>query len=85
MATSPGIKIRPLTIVLIVVAVLFVILAAVYFTTAANKLPSLLPGHDAHATRHHTKHGIAMIALAAVSLIGAWFTTSPGAERPPAA
>ena len=55
----------------------FVVLAVVYFVTPANQLPSVFPGHTAHATRHHTKHGLAAFAVAVVALIGAWFTTAP--------
>jgi len=71
------IQIRPLTIALIVLAALFVVTGFVYFTTAAKSLPAFFPGHDAHLASKHTKHGIAMIGLAVLSLIGAWFTTAP--------
>lgn len=68
---------RPLAWLLIAVAVIFVVIAIVYLVTAANALPSFFPGHTANATKHHTKHGIAALAVAAVALIGAWFTTAP--------
>ena len=71
------IQIRPLTIALIVLAALFVVAGFVYFPTAAKSLPAFFPGHDAHLASKHTKHGIAMIGLAVLSLIGAWFTTTP--------
>jgi hypothetical protein len=71
------IKIRPLTIALVVLAALFVVAGFVYFTTAAKSLPAFFPGHDSSLASKHTKHGIAMIGLALLSLIGAWFTTSP--------
>jgi hypothetical protein len=54
-----------------------VVLAVVYFVTPADQLPSVLPGHQAGITRHHTKHGIAMLGLAVLACIGAWFTTAP--------
>jgi hypothetical protein len=66
-----------LTWLLLAVAVVFVVLAVVYFVTPANQLPSVLPGHDVHVTRHHTKHGIAMLGLAVLACVGAWFTTAP--------
>ena len=59
------------------VGIAFVALGLVYLTTAADKLPSLLPGHEAHVTRHHVKHGIAMFGLAVIAWVGAWFTTAP--------
>jgi cytochrome b561 len=75
--TSPRFQLRPLTWLLLAVAVVFVVLAAVYFVTAADQLPSVLPGHQAHVTRHHTKHGIAMLGLAVLALVGAWFSSAP--------
>jgi hypothetical protein len=75
----PKLQFRPLTAVLLAVGVVFVVLAIVYFTTAASSLPSVLPGHQAGSTRHHTKHGIAMLALAVLAWVGAWFSTAPAA------
>ena len=77
MSTAPRFQMRPLTWLLVGVALVFVVLAVVYFVTPANQLPSVLPGHDAHLTKHHVKHGLAMLGIAAVALIGAWFTTAP--------
>ena len=77
MSTTPRIQIKPLTWVLIGVAIVFAILAVIYFVTAANQLPSFFPGYSKAVTRHHTKHGLVMLGLAVVALIGAWFTTAP--------
>jgi amino acid permease len=77
MSTTPRIQMRPLTWLLIAVAVVFVVIAVVYLVTAANQLPSFFPGHAPHATKHHTKHGLAALGLAVLALIGAWFTTAP--------
>jgi hypothetical protein len=71
------IKIRPLTIVLIVLSVIFVAAGIYYFVTPAHNLAAFVPGHEAHGSNHHIKHGIAMIGLAVLALIGAWFTTTP--------
>ena len=76
MATQK-IKIRPLTIVCFVLAGAFVAAGIYYVVTPAHSLAAFVPGHDAHAAKHHTKHGIAMFGLAALSLIGAWFSTAP--------
>jgi hypothetical protein len=70
-------RIRPLTILLVIVAIGFIALGVVYFTTPAHSLPALMPGHEAHSTHHHIKHGIAMVGLAVLILIAAWFTTAP--------
>ena len=76
MTRTSGIKIQPLTVVLAVLGVVILLVAIVYFTKSANDLPSFFPGHQAGVTRHHTKHGLALVALAVVTWIGAWFTTA---------
>jgi drug/metabolite transporter (DMT)-like permease len=57
-------------LVLIVLGVILLILAGVYFMMPADQLPSFLPGHEAGVTRVHTKHGI-VAAVAGVVLIAA--------------
>jgi hypothetical protein len=71
-------RLRPLTALLIALGVLFIVLAIVYFTTAASSLPSFIPGHQAGLSRHHVTHGVAMVGLAVLAWIGAWFSTAPG-------
>ncbi len=66
-----------LVIMSIVLAVVFVLLAVVYFTTAAQDLPGFVPGHKTGSTRLHTKHGIAMLVLGAFSVAGAWMLSGP--------
>ena len=73
-------RIRPLTILLVVLAIALVAGGVVYFTETAHDLPAFFPGHDVHSTTHHTKHGLALITLAVLALGAAWFTTAP--ERP---
>jgi amino acid permease len=80
MAPGRSIQFRPATALLVLVAIGCIVVGVIYLTTAADKLPSLLPGHQAHVTRHHTKHGIAMFGLAVLALVGAWFTTAPAGE-----
>lgn len=53
-------------------ALIFVAVAIVYFTRSAQDLPAFLPGHQAGLTRHHTKHGIAMLGLAVFAVICGW-------------
>ena len=73
-------RIRPLTIVLVLLGLALTAGGIVYFTETAHNLPAFFPGHDVHSTTHHTKHGLAMITLALVAFAGAWFTTAP--DRP---
>jgi hypothetical protein len=72
-----NVRIRPLTIGLVLLAAVLVAIGVVYFTKTAGDLPSFFPGHAAHSTKHHVKHGIALIMLALLALGAAWFTTAP--------
>lgn len=66
-----------------VAALVFVVLAVVYFTRSAQDLPAFLPGHQAGLTRHHTKHGIAMLVLAVLAVVGGWMLSGqPDADAP---
>jgi hypothetical protein len=65
----------------VLLAAALVAIGVVYFTKTAADLPGFFPGHAAHSTKHHVKHGIAMITLALLALGAAWFTTAP--ERSP--
>jgi len=78
--TAAKFRFRPATALLVALAVVFVVVGIVYLAKTANDLPGFFPGHQAGSTKHHTKHGLAMFALAALSLVGAWFTTAPGKD-----
>jgi len=71
------IRFRPLTGLLIAVAGVFVLVGVIYLTKTAGNLPAFFPGHQAHSAHKHTKHGLAVFGLAAISLVAAWFTTAP--------
>ena len=63
------------TVVLIVVAVAMAVVAVVYFSESAAKLPSFFPGHQAGSSHHHSKHGIAAAIVAVLALAGAWLSS----------
>ncbi len=63
----------------IVLGVLLLVVAVVYFVDPAKSLPSFFPGHD--ATSSHVKHAIAALALGAGALVFAWFQTGPKSGR----
>jgi amino acid permease len=69
------------TWLLVLVGILCLGGAIVYFARTADQLPSFFPGHAAGVARHHTKHGIVLLGLAIVCWIGAWFTTGSRGER----
>ena len=75
-----GIRIRALTVLLVVLAIAFIAVGIIYVTRTAADLPSFFPGHAAGVTKHHYKHSLVAFTLAIVALVGAWFTTAP--DRP---
>lgn len=63
---------RAVIVGLIALAIVFLVIGAIYLAEPARHLPGFFPGHSATATKHHTKHGVLAIVLAALALIGAW-------------
>ena len=70
-------KNRWTVIALVVVGVLLIALAIVYFAEPAKSLPGMFPGHEAGSTHHHVKHGIAALLLGIGALVLAWFQSGP--------
>jgi hypothetical protein len=74
---------RPVLIVpAVIIALLLLALAVLYFADSASALPSFIPGHQAGSTHHHVKHGIAAACLGIACLIFAWFQTGPTRRSP---
>ena len=59
--------------VAVIVGLLFLVAAVIYFITPAGSLPGFLPGHEAGVTMPHTKHGILALALAICAFVAARF------------
>lgn len=78
-------KNRNVIIPAIIVGILLLVVAALYFVEPAKSLPSFFPGHEAGATRHHVKHGIAALVLGLGAFVLAWFATGPRRPAAPAA
>jgi hypothetical protein len=75
---------RPALIVpAIIVGILLIGLAVLYFASTADALPSFIPGHEAGSSHHHVKHGIAAFLLGVGALIFAWFQSGGQGERTP--
>jgi drug/metabolite transporter (DMT)-like permease len=60
-------------LVLIILGVILLILAGVYFMMPADQLPNFLPGHEAGVTRVHTKHGIVAAVAGVVLIVAGWW------------
>jgi Na+/H+ antiporter NhaD/arsenite permease-like protein len=72
---------RKLVIPAIVLGVILLVVAIVYFVTPEHSLPSFFPGHaaagSAEANHHHAKHGIAALIVALGCFAFAWFQSGP--------
>jgi len=64
----------------VVLGVLCVMIAFVYWTTPATLLPSFFPGHEAGSITVHVKHGIAAFAVGLALFVFAWFKS--GKKKP---
>jgi len=79
-------KNRALILPAILLGIVLLAIAVVYFVSTAHGLPSFFPGHvgasSSEAHHHHTKHGIAALVLSVACFIFAWFQTGPASSRP---
>jgi amino acid transporter len=68
------------------VAIVFLVLAGVYWTHPADQLPHWLPGYSATDSAVHIKHGLGAVIIAIGAGILAWFQSGPKpAEQTPSA
>jgi hypothetical protein len=75
---------RPQLIVpAVILGVIFLVIAIVYWTTGASSLPSFFPGHESGSSHIHFKHGLAAAVVALGCFVFAWFQTGGDRERPP--
>ena len=61
----------------VVLGIVLIVIAVVYWAEPAGSLPSFFPGHEAGSAHHHTKHGIAALLLGLACFAFAWFNTGP--------
>jgi Na+/H+ antiporter NhaD/arsenite permease-like protein len=77
-------NLRRLMIPAVVLGVVLIVVAVIYFVQPEHSLPSFFPGHvsagAAEANHHHTKHGIAALVVALALFAFAWFQTGPKAR-----
>ena len=65
----------------VLIGLVLLALAVLYWVDSASALPSFLPGHEAGSAHHHVKHGIAAALLGIGCLIFAWFQTGGDGTR----
>jgi hypothetical protein len=68
-------KNRALILPAAVLGLVLIAVAIVYWVEPAKSLPGFFPGHDAHSTTHHLKHGIAAFLVGLAVLAFGWFQT----------
>jgi hypothetical protein len=68
---------RLLATIAVILGIVLIAIAVVYWAEPAKSLPSFFPGHTAGSSHHHTKHGIAAFLLGLACLAFAWFQTGP--------
>jgi hypothetical protein len=71
---------RQLALLAVVVAVVLIAIAVIYWVEPARSLPSFFPGHKAGSDHHHVKHGFAAFIVALALLAFAWFQSGPQRE-----
>ena len=74
---------RALVIGSVVLGILLIVVAIVYWVEPAHSLPGFFPGHE-HSNTHHTKHGIAAFLVGLALLAFAWFQSAPKKTKPAA-
>jgi hypothetical protein len=75
-------KYRQLVIPAVLLGVLLIVVAIVYWVSTASDLPSFFPGHQAGSSTHHFKHGLAAFLLGIAAFVFAWFQTGPARGTP---
>ena len=73
---------KGVAVLAVIVGVLLLGIAALYFTHTSGTLPSFFPGYVAGSAHKHAKHGILALALAIVAFLVAWFQSGPRATAP---
>ena len=75
---------RLVVAVAVIIGIVLIVIAAVYFAEPAKSLPGFFPGHQAGSAHHHVKHGIASLFVGLAFLVLAWFRSGPKRSAPSA-
>jgi hypothetical protein len=75
-------KRRNLIVPAVLLGIVFVVIAVVYWIEPAGSLPAFFPGHEAGSSHHHAKHGIAAFVVALACFVFAWFQSGPAGKAP---
>jgi uncharacterized membrane-anchored protein YitT (DUF2179 family) len=70
-------KHKQLIIPAVILGIVLIVIAIVYWVEPAKSLPGFFPGQEAGSNHHHVKHGIAAFLVGLACLAFAWFKTGP--------
>jgi hypothetical protein len=73
---------RLLALASLIVGILLIAIAVVYWAEPASSLPGFFPGHQAGSHHRHVKHGIAAFLLGCACLVFAWFRSGSKDSAP---
>ena len=65
----------------ILIGLLFIAIAIVYWLEPADALPGFMPGHEAGSIVHHYKHGVLAFVVGLASFIVARFLFGPKGQQ----
>ena len=58
--------------IVLILGLVLIVIAAIYFMMPADALPSFFPGHETGLARIRVKHGLLSGGLGVVLIVGAW-------------
>src|SRR5436305_274824 len=70
-------KNRRLILPAVILGIVLIVIAIIYWVSTASSLPSFFPGHQAGSSTHHFKHGLGAFLLGIACFVFAWFRAGP--------
>ena len=64
---------KAVSVAAVIVGVIFIALAALYWLTPAGSLPAFLPGFKEGSAAVHVKHAVGSLVIGLILLAVAWF------------
>ena len=74
-------KNRRLILPAVILGIVLIVIAIIYWVSTASSLPSFFPGHKTGSSTTHVKHGIAAFLLGLACFVFAWFQTGPAGGK----
>jgi len=72
---------KPLVILSVLLGILFLIGAVIYFIEPAKSLPAFFPGYDPSLTKIHRTHAFGSLVVALLLFSYAWFSSGKSSKE----